>query len=104
MTKDLTITSAEFIPTQNFILVEQDILDRGEVQTETGLVLATSQNQSVVDKSTSGTVLAVGPKVEGIEVGCRVYWPRTDGLDLEFSDGEFMLFKDTSIVGYRDAI
>ena len=69
MTQNKEMNVEEFQPMQNFIIVAPKELDRGEVQTESGLVLATSQNQSVVDKSTSGIVLAVGPKVEDILPG-----------------------------------
>ena len=101
MIQNQTMTSDEFKVLQNFVLVKPVPLETGEVKTESGLVLDTSQNTSVVDRSTTGTILNCGPKCEFVEAGQEILWPRTDGQDIQLKDGEFILLKETSVLGYR---
>jgi len=101
MIQNNTMNSDEFNVLQNFILVEQVELETGELKSDSGLVLATEQNTSVVDRPTTGTVLKVGPQVENVPVNSEVLWPEQDGLEIQFKNGIFMLLKETSILGFK---
>jgi len=101
MIKDKNTNVEEFIPMQNFIVVEPIQLEQGEEVTESGLIISMKQNESVTDRPTTGKVLSVGPDVKYVKKDYEIYWPKTDGLDLTFKDGEFMMFKEDSIVGYK---
>lgn len=95
------INSTKFQPRNEYILVKPVELDKGEETTESGIVLSFSQNNSIVDRPTTGEVVEIGKDIEDIEKGMFVVWPETDGIDLEFDDGEFMLLRDTSIIGIK---
>lgn len=98
----IKMQSSEFEPRNGLVLIKPEELDKGEKTTETGLILATKQNQSIVDRPSTGYVVAAGhPKESVIKVGEFVIWPDTDGLDLEFDDGDFLLIKADSIIGKR---
>jgi co-chaperonin GroES (HSP10) len=86
--------------TQNFILVKPHELEVGEEIDESGLILRTDKNTSIIDRPTSGNVIKVGPDVDNIKTGTEVVWVETDGLEAEFSDGIYLILKDTSIVGH----
>jgi co-chaperonin GroES (HSP10) len=42
---------------------------------------------------------SIGDDVEQVKVGDFVFWPQTDGLEFEFSDGEFKLIGFSSVIG-----
>jgi len=95
------IASTEFQPKNEFILVKPVKLEKGEKKTESGLIIAINQNKSALDRPTVGDVVAVGADIEDISEGDVVLWPKTDGLDIEFVDGEFLLLRYTSIIGMK---
>ena len=94
------IKSTEFQPKNEYVLIKPEELDKEET-TETGLVLISNANTSIVDRPTSGTVVSVGNDIEDIKVGMFILWPGTDGLDLEFDDGVFLLLRYKSIIGSK---
>jgi len=102
MIHNKNMSSEEFKVLQNFILVKPIELDRGELKTDTGLVLELEQNQSIVDRPTTGTVLKVGPDVNHIKIDSEILWVEQDGQDILLSDGEFLILKETSVLGYKD--
>jgi co-chaperonin GroES (HSP10) len=91
------ILSTEFQPKNEYILVKPQELDKGEKKTESGLIIAIQQNTSALDRPTSGVVVSVGSDIEDIKEGDFILWPDTDGLDLEFIDGPFMLLRYKSV-------
>lgn len=97
----VNLESTEFQPKNEYILVKPQELDKGEKKTESGLIIAIAQNQSALDRPTSGTVVSVGKDIEDIKEGDFILWPNTDGLDLEFNDGKFMLLRYKSVIGSR---
>jgi co-chaperonin GroES (HSP10) len=95
------IASTEFQPKNNYVLVNPVELEKGEKTTESGLIIAIAQNQSTLDRPTSGTVIAVGNDIEDLKEDMFIMWPMTDGIDLEFTDGIFMLLRYESIIGSK---
>lgn len=102
MIQNKNMSSEEFKVLQNFIMVNPEALETGELKTESGLVLAMEQNNSVINRPTTGKVMTVGPLVESLNVGDSVLWVETDGLEIELSDGIFLILKETSIIGYKN--
>ena len=97
MTQNLRIKSTEFKPAKDLVLVKPIELDTGEVTTDTGLVVDLEQNQSIIDRPTTGTVIASA--CEDYTEGTEVMWLETAGQDIEFSDGVFMVLKEDTIIG-----
>ena len=95
------ILSSEFQPKNEYILVKPAEMAKGEQTTESGIVIAIRQNTSALDRPTSGTVLAVGSDITDINAGDFILWPNTDGLDLEFTDGVFVLIRYKSVIGSK---
>jgi co-chaperonin GroES (HSP10) len=99
--QEVNILSTEFQPKNEYILVKPEELPKGEKKTESGLIIAIQQNTSALDRPTSGTVVSVGSDIEDIAEGDFILWPGTDGLDMQFNDGEFMLLRYKSVIGKR---
>jgi len=99
--QQVSIESTEFQPKNEYVLVKPEELETGEKKTESGLIIAIHQNQSALDRPTSGTVVSVGKDIDDIVEGDFILWPGTDGLELEFTDGEFMLLRYKSIIGSK---
>lgn len=93
------VKSEEFIPKDELILVKPEQF-KAEETTESGLVISI-RKESVIERPSFGKVISKGVKVEGTEVGDVVFWPSTDGIDLEFDDGLFLLLRDKSILGKK---
>ena len=100
-TQTVYIDSMEFEPKNQYVLVKPEALQRGEIKAESGVIIAIKQNTSSLDRPTSGTVIASGEDIEDIVDGDYVVWPGTDGLDIEFNDGTFMLLRYKSIIGCK---
>lgn len=95
----VSLKSTEFQAKNEFILVKpEDPLK--EKTTESGLIISV-QKQSSVERPTQGEVITVGSDIEDIKPGNIVLWPMTDGLDIEFYDGEFILLRYNSIIGTK---
>jgi co-chaperonin GroES (HSP10) len=98
MKQEVPIKSTEFQPKATHILVKAVELEK-EKTTESGLII--SINQSSMARPTVGEVLEVGCDVKDVKKGTIVLWPQTDGIDLEFDDGEFVLLRYESIIGSK---
>ena len=95
------MNSSEFQPLSEFLLVKPKELNQ-EVKTDFGLIV--EQKRSVVDRSCSGEVLAIGKKASeetDIKVGNYAIWVATKGIDIKFKDGKFLLLDYQSLIGYR---
>ena len=99
--QQINLNSTEFQPRNEYVLVKPVELETGEKKTESGLIIAISQNQSALDRPSTGEVVAVGSDIEDIKEGNFVLWPETDGIDLEFNDGTFMLLRQASVIGFK---
>lgn len=96
-TQALSMKSSEFQPRTEYVLIKPIPLESEKV-TDGGIVIP-AKNDSVNDRPTSGEVLSVGCDILDIQDGDVVIWPGTDGLDLEFTDGVFILLRYKSIIG-----
>jgi len=95
MNQRVYFNSTECTSKYDYILVKADTLEKEEVSSG-GIVIAVER--SSIERPTSGTVISVGEDVTDIDVGSVVVWPMTDGLDIEFNDGTFILLRAESIV------
>jgi co-chaperonin GroES (HSP10) len=94
------LKSAEFQPRNDFILIKPIELKTDEA-TESGIIISINSHNSVLDRSTSGEVVDIGKDIKDVEIGSIILWPGTDGLDIEFDDGVFMLLRYESIIGTK---
>lgn len=99
MKQEIPINSSEFQPKADFVLVKAKALDTGEKTLESGLIIKIER--SSMERPTLGEVIEIGEKVEDIKVGTLVMWPQTDGLDIQFEDGDFVLLRYESIIGMK---
>lgn len=97
--QEVNILSSEFQPKNEYVLVKPVKLE-SEKKTESGLIIALKPSSSL-ERPTSGTVVAVGKDIEDITEGMFILWPGTDGLDIIFTDGEFVLLRYKSIIGSK---
>lgn len=93
------MTSAQFVPKGSYILAKAEELEKEE-ESAGGIVIP-KYNRSSMERPTSGTVVEVGPEVEDIKPTNFILWPMTDGIDLEFDDGEFILLRYESVIGLK---
>lgn len=94
----IQLKSTEFAPRKDSILVKYDKPEQ-EVKTESGIVV--QMHRSSLERQTYGEVVAVGTDVDWISEGEFVIWAMTDGINLELEDGEFLVLRETSILGKR---
>ena len=99
--QQINLDSTEFQPRNEYVLVKPVELETGEKKTESGLIISITQNQSALDRPSTGEVVSVGGDIEDIKEGNFVLWPETDGIDLEFNDGTFMLLRQASVIGFK---
>ena len=97
------MTSENFRTIKDYILVNPDELYTGESTTSTGLVMELESNNSIIDRPTEGVVIRCGVDTQEIRKEMRVKWVETDGQDVELDDGNFIILKETSILGYEHA-
>jgi chaperonin GroES len=97
ITQRVELSSTKFKPKNEYILVKPN-QKVTESTTESGLVIAL-RPQTSVDRPTIGVVVAVGEDITDIKENDVVLWPNTDGLDVEFTDGIFMILRYNSVIG-----
>jgi len=95
----VNLKSIDFKPFGEFLLVEPDKIQQ-EKTSSTGVIISIKQDSSL-DRSTMGRVVAVGLEIDKIFINDVVLWPNTDGIDIEFNDGLFILLRYKSIIGYK---
>jgi co-chaperonin GroES (HSP10) len=94
------INSEDFQPRADFLLVKtQEFLE--EETTASGIVLHQAKDLSGMERPTAGIAVCVGNEVDAITEGDFVMWPNTDGLNIEFDDGQFLLLREKSIIGTK---
>jgi len=93
------LKSTEFQPKNEYLLIKTEELPDEEI-TDSGVIIPL-MNRSITERSTCGTVIALGTDIADLEEGDFVLWPNTDGLDMEFTDGKFLLLRYESIIGSK---
>lgn len=95
----ISIESSKFTPKEKYCLIKPDVQDPEE-KADSGIVV-TIKKDVINIRPCSGIVVASG-NTEEAPIGKRVIFPNTDGLDMKFSDGNFLMLKIESIVGIED--
>jgi chaperonin GroES len=95
--KDLKTKSTEVKPLQDHILVRP--IEEDNV-TESGIIL-TAGPESILDRPTHGEIIAIGPEVKIVKPGDIIYTPLSDGMDMELKDGEFVMYREKSILAVK---
>lgn len=92
----INISSKEFQAKGEYILV-RPFETLKEETTAGGIVLQIEE--TVLSRPTFGEVVSLGKEIKDITLGQAVLWPETDGIDLEFNDGYFVLIRERSVLG-----
>ena len=101
MTKQvINIDSSEFTPTGELVLVKPEALQSEKVSSG-GIIIPLQQMSVTSDRPTSGKVVRVGKDTNAVSVDDIVIWPNADGIEFEFNDGEFILLRQKSIIGFK---
>lgn len=98
-TQRFYIKSEDFIPSEELILIKQQEIKKEETSTS-GIVISLKK-ESITNRPGSGEVISIGHAVKNIQEKDFVFFPNTDGIDIEFDDGEFMLIREKSVIGKR---
>ena len=99
------IKSTEFVPMNEFVLVKPSAEDKSEKVTAGGIIIPLDHGpKSAMQRETSGNIIAIGSEV--VEAGILsvddfIMWPMTDGIEFEFTDGDFLLLRSESIIGFK---
>jgi len=103
MAQRIKILSTEFQPKNEYVLVKPEELKTEETILPSGIIKLGEELKST-DRPTSGVVVDAGCECEDITQGDFIIWPNTDGLDLTFNDGEFMLLRFASVIGSKKRV
>jgi len=95
----ILIKSSDFQCIHDYVLVKPE-KEPSETISEGGIVMLTGK-KSAIDRPTSGVIISFGLEAKECRLGLFVAWPSTDGIDIEFNDGEFVLLREKSILGYK---
>ncbi len=101
MTKQIIeLDSSEFKPSKDLMLVRPEKVVSEKISAG-GIIMPTAKNSIMDERPTSGIVVAIGESIEVAKEGDFVIWPAQDGIDLEFNDGDFLLLREKSIIGFK---
>lgn len=93
----INIESKDFTPIEKYLLIKAEIPEKEE-KTASGFVI--NVNKTLIEsRPCTGTVIK--SKNNEIKEGYYVIFPSTDGIDCKFLDGEFMLLRAESVIGYK---
>ena len=85
----------QFTPLHKDIIVKVEI--PLEPKTESGIFLV--EQKSVLKRPTEGIVVAKSDKVTEIEIGDKVFWNITSGIDLDFNGEKHVLLQKKAVMG-----
>lgn len=84
-----------FTPAGDRLLVQPDAV---ETKTASGIIIP----DNVQEKPRVGTIVAVGDTLSiPFKVGDRVMYSKYAGTELKLDSDEFLVFRDTDIIGWR---
>lgn len=98
MKQFINMKSEEYCALDKYALVKPNT-QSSEETTNSGIVVST--RRSVLDRPCYGTVVTIAKNEKGVGKGDTVVWPNTDGIDVEFLDGDFLILKLDSIIGKK---
>jgi len=93
------MNSSEFQPKNEYLLVKP--ADKKSEETSAGGIIIPLASQSSLERQTSGTVIETGSDIDDIISSDFVVWPNTDGIDIDFTDGTFVLLRYESVIGSK---
>ena len=96
--QEIDMHSSDFVPRDETVLVYPTELTKEEVS-ESGIVI--SVHRSSLQRPTTGRVVKVGGKIDWINENDYVIWQMTDGINLKFTDGDFLLLREKSLLGLK---
>lgn len=99
--QQIGINSSEFQPKNDFILIKPEELNKSEKTSDSGFIIELKQNTQSFKRPTAGVVIGVGEDIDEIKEDDFIMWPETDGLDIEFLDGEYVLLRYKSVIGTK---
>lgn len=88
----MQIDYSKFKPLGDLVLIEYEPT---KLTTESGIIIKT-RKEVVNDRPTEGTIIAMGPKVEGLNIGDKVKFENIRGYDL---DSTHLLLGYNTILG-----
>ena len=94
----ININSSEFVPQDEYVLVRPFETQKEET-TAGGIVLQVEETS--LSRPAHGEIISIGANVTLVPSVGEAFWPETDGLDLKFDDGKFVLLRQKSIVGLK---
>lgn len=92
--------SHQFQPKNEYVLVKPQELQKEE-KSDSGIVLSLGNQKSSLIRPSTGRVVSVGADIDDIQEDMLIIWPETDGLDLAFDDGDYMLIRYKSVIGMK---
>lgn len=99
MIKHTDVSSKNFTPADELIMVHPRELPKGEV-IEGNFVVEMEQNTSVVDRPTLGKVISVGKYIDDSYIGRTLIWEERAGQDIILGDGQFLLIGEEAVLGF----
>lgn len=93
----INIESKDFTPLKNYLLIKPEIPQKEE-KSQSGIVTVISKTL-VESRPCTGIVIKSSNKK--ILIDDYVIFPSTDGLDCKFVDGDFILLRLQSVIGYK---
>lgn len=94
----INLKSIEFLPNKDYVLIQPELQEQVE-KSESGIVIQMRKNM-LDSRPCSGFIVASGD--DGYKKNDYVIFPSTDGIDIEMTDGKFLLLKINSIIGKKN--
>lgn len=91
--------SEEFHLTKGLCLIKPDETS-DTLELQNGIIYEVDREKSIIYRPCSGTLIKGSDSISNN--GCyRVFFPSTNGLDVKFSDGDFIILQEKDIVGFQ---
>jgi len=92
----MQVEEKRFTPAGDRLLVQPDAV---ETKTASGIIIP----DNVQEKPRVGTIVAIGALLTlPFKVGDRVMYSKYAGVELKLDNDEFLVFRDTDIIGWRN--
>lgn len=102
MKEYLDVVSTSFKPSTTLLLIEP-VAIKDEIESESGLMLEVDRKKTILTRPNAGKVVSASDENTDL-LHATVFFPSTDGIDLVLTDGEFLLIKNTSILGIKTEV
>lgn len=99
--QEVHMESTEFTPRKDTVLALYEVLEEEKETLTAGGIILKTEKRSSLERTTFGKVVSVGQDISWISPNDTVVWANTDGINLKFNDGEFILLRENSILGKK---